>query len=113
MTMKPPRKDRARWLEGAPEFVAAIRDNGGKTADRYTVYLTGSLALTAEDPKDQPRFDRVEEFLAMSGSPTHPQGFSQFGEAPRGNRRNSGKTIRWLDLPEHIRAHVVARCTNP
>jgi hypothetical protein len=86
--MKRPRKDRAQWLEGAPEFVTACRDNGGATADRFTVYIGGTLSLTAKESKDQQRFDRVEEFLAMSGSPTHPQGFSQFGEAPQFRKDN-------------------------
>lgn len=109
-----PKHDRKRWLEGAPEYVTACRDNGGKTADRYTVYIGGSMALTAKDSKDQHRFDRVEQYLGMSENPTHPQGFSQWGEATCGNRRNAGKTLRWLDLPENIRQHVISRATyNP
>ena len=27
-------------------------------------------------------------------------------------QRNTRQRIRWLDLPEHIRAHVIARATS-
>ena len=106
-----PKRDRKRWLEGAPEYVTAVRDSGPKTGDRWTVFIGGSLSLTAKDPINQPQFDDVEEYLGMNNDPTHPSfGISQWGECRRGQRRNSGKTIRWLDLPEHIREHVVMRC---
>jgi hypothetical protein len=108
-----PKHDRKRWLESAPEYVTACRDAGPKVNDRWTVFIGGSLSLTAKDSKDQPRFDGVEEYLGMNSDPTHPSfGISQWGETPRGNRKNSGKTIRWLDLPGRIRQHVIARCTQ-
>ena len=53
-------------------------------------------------------------YLGMSDAPTHPQGFSQWGElraheAAAYRYREGKRRIRWLDLPEHIREHVKAR----
>ncbi len=101
-----PKRARKQWQESAPEFVLACYDNGGKTADRYTVLIGGSLHFDALNEK------RLVQYLGMSGSPEHPQGFSQWGEMPSYNRAACGKHVRWLDLPAHIRAHVVSRCTQ-
>lgn len=100
-----PRRASKRWLEGAPDYVLSAHDNGGKTFDRYTVYFGG--------PFYEPRMGRRVQFIGMSASPTHPQGFSQWGEAPSYRRDVSGRKIRWLDLPEHIRRHVIARAEDP
>jgi hypothetical protein len=97
-----PRRSSARWLENAPEYVLACFDNGGKTCDRYTVMLGGSMW--------GPEMGRNVHYLAMSHAPT--QGFSQFGEMPAHNRRGFGRHIRWLDLPNHIRQHVIDRVAN-
>lgn len=99
-----PRRSSARWSESAPEYVLACYDNGGSTADRYTVMLGGSL-WSAD-------MGRTVFYLAMSGAPTHPQGFSQWGEMPAANRTGFGRHVRWLDLPDHIRAHVAARASQ-
>lgn len=96
-----PKRASKRWTEAAPHYVLACYDNGGKTADRYTV-LFGWPIWQESDGRDVP-------YLGMSGAPTHPQGFSQWGEMPSNNRDACGKHVRWLDLPEDIRAHVVAR----
>lgn len=99
-----PKRASKRWTEGAPEYVLACYDNGGKTVDRYTVLFGGTL--WSED------MGRTVNYLGMSGSPTHPQGFSQWGEMPAHNRSACGKHVRWLDLPEHIRQHVIARASE-
>lgn len=91
-----------RWLEQAPEFVLACYD-APKYADRYTVLIGGSLQDRANP--------RTVQYIGMSESPTNPQGFSQWGEMPSHSRAACGKKVRWLDLPESIRAHVVARCS--
>ncbi len=96
-----PKRSSARWNEAAPHFVLACYDNGGKSVDRYTVLL-GWPIWTESMGRNVPYF-------AMSDAPTHPQGFSQYGEMPSQNRGACGKHIRWLDLPEHIRSHVIAR----
>lgn len=95
-----PRRATKRWLEGAPEYVLAVFDNKGKTADRYTVMFGGSLWA--------PDMGRNVFYLGMSDAPTHPQGFSMWGECPASWRPHH-EQIRWLDLPEHIRNHVIAR----
>ncbi len=99
-----PKRSSARWTEEAPEYVLACYDNGGRTCDRYTVMFGGSLWDAS--------MGRTVYYLGMSGAPTHPQGFSQWGEMPARNRTGSGKHVRWLDLPENIRKHVIARATS-
>lgn len=78
-----------------------VYDNGGETADRYTVVYTGRRGGGI--------------YLGMNEHPTHPQGFGQHGEAPNGGRIDAprggwapairrschlGKRIPWTDLPE-------------
>lgn len=90
----------------APEYVLACYDNGGKTADRYTVLIGGTLTEPTVAAA------RRVEFLGMSDAPTHPQGFSQWGECQAFDRKVHGRHIRWADFPAHIRSHIVARCTS-
>lgn len=99
-----PRRATKRWQEAAPEYVIDCFDNGNKTCDRYTVYIGGSQY----DPILSR--DRKVAYLAMSDAPTHPQGFSQWGECDA-SYRPARERVRWLDLPEHIRSHVMARVT--
>jgi len=104
-----PRRSSQRWTKDAPEYILACYDNGGPdsrggTVDRYTVMFGGSLW--------EPAMGRNVHYLSMSDAPTHPQGFSMWGEMPAANRDYCGKHIRWLDLPEHIRKHVVARAED-
>lgn len=101
MTYQPKRSSK-RWSEGAPHYVLACYDSGEKTFDRYTVIFGWPIW----EEKDGNRVP----YLGMSRDPTHPQGFSQWGEMPSQNRDACGRHIRWLDLPEDIRAHVIARC---
>jgi hypothetical protein len=67
--------------------------------------LTGSYA------------DTWISYLGMSGAPTHPQGVSMWGEMPayemaRYRDRVHKQRVRWLDLPQNIRSHVIARATS-
>ena len=95
-----PKRASARWMEGAPPFVLSVSDNKGRTCDRYTVWLA---------PYEHEGAWYVP-YLAMSGSPTHPQGVSMFGELAAHQAMGRARDrCRWLDLPEHIRTHVVAR----
>ena len=101
-----PRRARSRWLEGAPEYVIDVFDNKGETADRYTVFFGGSLAT-----------DDVVQYLGLSDDTHSPHGVSMWGTiAPHqfaAYRRAFGKDrIRWWDLPDHIRAHVINRATE-
>lgn len=97
-----PKRASKRWLEGAPEYVRSCFDNKGRTADRYTVTFCGSLW--------EPSMGRKVPCLGMSGAPTHPQGISMWGEADA-YWGPSHEKIRWLDLPEDIRRHVIDRAT--
>ena len=99
-----PRRAGKRWQEDAPEYVLDCFDNKGKTADRYTVLFGGSLW--------SPEMGRNVSYLGMSDAPTHPQGVSMWGEIGA-SWRPSHQKVRWLDLPEHIRNHVIARATFP
>ena len=107
-----PKRSARRWLEGAPEYVVACYDNRGRSADRYTVLFGGSLwepdyaRLNAECGNDPRRI----QCLCMSDGPTHPQGVSIWTEALRGP--HLGRKVRWLDLPEHIRQHTMARASR-
>jgi hypothetical protein len=98
-----PRRASKRWQEQAPEYVLDCFDNKGKTADRYTVLFGGSLW--------EESMGRKVPYLGMSDSPTSPQGVSMWGEV-EASWRPSHQRVRWLDLPEHIRQHVIARATE-
>jgi len=101
-----PKRARKQWMADAPEYVLSVYDNGGKTCDRYTVLIGGSLH---DERLNQ---TRSIAYLALSENPSHPQGFSQWGEMPSHNRKACGKHIAWNSLPENIRAHVIARCAS-
>ena len=107
MSQYAPRRAAARWLEGAPPEILGCWDNGGTkraTADRYTIAFGGGY-YAAPSPGRDPR---LVPMLGVNGVPTHPQyGISMWGEGIRGP--HLGKKIRWKDLPEHIRRHVLAR----
>lgn len=99
-----PRRSSARWTQDAPEYVLACYDNGGKTCDRYTILFGGSLW--------EPSMGRIVLYLGLSDDPGRANGFSQWGEMPAHNRDACGRHVRWLDLPEEIRAHIIARAAE-
>lgn len=74
-----------------------IMDNGGASADRYTVLFSDGDAL------------------CLSGSPSHPQGVSMWAEGmdpatcEEWAETGAAVDLGFFDLPEHIRAHVLAR----
>jgi hypothetical protein len=69
-----------------PDGIKAIYDNGGKTADRYTVYYM--------EHGSKPGF---WEGVGMSEHPFHPQGFGQHTEGMLGS--HNGKLIEFSQLP--------------
>lgn len=111
-----PKRANKRWLEEAPPYVFDIFDAGDAVCDRYTVMIyddTGRQALIDKGSHPNPGNVYVD-YLAMSEKPTHPQGFSQWGEMTAGGAASfrygyKHRRRRWLDLPENIREHVVAR----
>ncbi len=66
-------------------------DNGGKTADRYTVIYMDCLTGTCE--KGQEEYDAI----GMNEYPFHPQGIGQHCTAMPGN--HLGKRIPFEQLP--------------
>lgn len=103
-----PRRARARWLEGAPEYVAAVRDSGpNKGADRYTVVYTAPI-WNESYPEYYKRIGgdpRTTPARAMSASPFHPQGIGLFIECVPG--AHLGRNIKWADLPEDCKRCVI------
>jgi len=72
---------------------AIVYDNNDKTADRYTIFLDGSV-------------------YAMDNRPFHPQGFNQYaGEAselaPPG--KHLGKKVSIKNLPDDVKAAICMR----
>jgi len=65
--------------------VIGVYDNGGKTADRYTVVYNQKSG-------------GMHECLGMSENPSHPQGFGQHSTCQLGS--HLGKKIKLTDLPE-------------
>lgn len=104
-----PRRAGKRWREGAPDYILDCFDD--KCAgDRYTVFVTETVG----------EGDQLQvQYLGMNTMPTHPQhGISQWGAltaayAARYRYRNGHHRVRWKDLPEHIREHVIARMATP
>lgn len=88
--------------DGVPRYVRCY-DNGGESADRYTVVYTG-------------RYDCARngyQYVGMSENPYHPQGFGQHGESTDGpidrpSYGHLGKRIQFMDLPEDCRKLVLS-----
>lgn len=104
----PRRAGKKRWLQNAPEYVLDCFDDP-RTCDRYTVLFTANLLVT-----DGTFAGTFVQGLGMSGAPSHPQGVSQWFElkahqAADYRYRNHHRRVKWMDLPEHIRAHVIGR----
>jgi hypothetical protein len=76
-----------------PPGVSGVYDNGGATADRYTVYYDNGT------------------FVGMSENPSHPQGFGQHGEgsapAPEDAEEVAGKPIAFSALPPNCQKLVM------
>ena len=66
-------------------------DNGGKTADRYTI-----LPPRWDSHKHRGRFSGV----GASAFPFDPQGYGQWGEFAPGP--HLGKRVHWDSLPEDV-----------
>lgn len=86
---------------GIPRHVR-IYDNGGATADRYTVIFSGRW---------KGRRPGWTFLLAMSAKPFHPQGIGLHdeirGEIDRPRYSHLGKKIRFQDLPEDCQRAVL------
>lgn len=91
-----------RYLEGAPDALLAVYDNGGETFDRYTA-LYGA-------PLWGPEMGLTVPFRGMSTHPQHPQGFGQWGEMRIHYRANCGRLVPFRDLPADVQRQIVDDC---
>lgn len=96
---------------GKPKYIRCY-DNGGESADRYTVVFTGRYRKTNRDEF---------VYVGMSERPFHPQGYgshgssqtqidvSKWGFAPAMGRKNHlGKRIPFDAMPEDCRKLVLS-----
>jgi len=91
-------------MEDAPEYVLSVHDHP-KFADRYTIYFV-------PEPKDYTSLaDCSILYLGCGDTPTSPNGISMWGEVEAWQRQTDHR-IKWLDLPEKIRKHVIDRYTR-
>lgn len=98
-----PRRAPARFLVGAPEYILDIFDQP-KYGCRYTVLFGGSML-----DEHLSAFRKVC-CLFLNDRPGHPWfGISMWGEMHPSYKPNTRYRIAWLDLPESIRKHIVAR----
>jgi hypothetical protein len=94
-----PRRASKYWLFGAPEYVLDCF----KCDYTYLVLFGGSLL----DPNLLK--DRKVHFLELNDMPTNPwYGVSTWGEV-EASYRPAHRRVRWLDLPENVRQHIVWR----
>lgn len=87
---------------GIPRYIRCY-DNGGETADRYTVVYTGNYTH---------KTNRSFWYVGMSGSPFHPLGIgihgdSEFRPIDRPTYSHLGKKIKFQDLPEDCQKLVM------
>lgn len=97
------KQDRLKALmpNGIPRYIRCY-DNGGKTADRYTVVYTGKYRNKAKGSY---------EYVGMSAAPFHPMGIGQHGEhstpIDRPTYGHLGKKINFNDLPADCKELVL------
>lgn len=87
---------------GIPRYIRCY-DNGGETADRYTVVYTGNYTHKTLGE---------HFFTCMSDNPWHPQGVGMHDSSPtlidRPRYSHLGKKISFGDLPENCQKLVLA-----
>ena len=76
-----------------------VYDNGGKTADRWTV-------VSSDDLKNKQPNGMVD-MLGLSSNPNSPQGVSMFSQGQVGN--HLGKKIKFSSLPKEVQKHITQR----
>ena len=87
--------------QGTPRYVRCY-DNGGETADRYTVVFTGRYTHKTE---------REHLYLGMSGNPFHPLGIGTHGSSRTQidypSYGHLGKKVKFSDLTENCKVCVL------
>ena len=115
-TYTPRRASIERWLKDAPPYILDCFDSKGE-GDRYTVFLCGDF-LSSPEGQARTFANCSIPYLGMNAMPSHPQfGISMMGEMSAINSQVWRKTqwryrVRWTDLPENIRNHIIARCKS-
>lgn len=90
-----PKRARADY----PKGVRRITDNGGNSADRYTVEY---------EPYRDERGEVWQSYVAMSGAPFHPQGVGLHGERQGwGYPRPGRHLLNFADLNEDCKRVVL------
>ena len=89
-------------------LVCKIWDNGGRSADRYTIVFRGKWI---------PHYGLTIPYLAASEAPFHPQGVGMYGELSqvhikgdipfRGSCKHLGKRIPFDALPPDVQKFVM------
>lgn len=101
-----PRRMSKRWLDGdCPKQVLGLYDNGGKSADRYTVLYVG-LSVDAKGTVWMGG-------RAMNAHPMHPQGIGLYFECPVHELtawRLREKKVRWTALPDDVKKCIRLDC---
>lgn len=95
MTTKQLRRQRL-MPRGVPRYIKCY-DNGGQTADRYTVAFLKQMQDT--------HFGRMHTCVGMSANPFHPQGVGQHTVCTLGS--HMGKVVKFKDLPKDCRKLVI------
>ena len=101
MSDRPRRAEAARWLTDAPPYVLDCFDLGPQELDRFDVLLTAFYQPS--------RGDWFVPYLSLNDWGASYWGELDAAEAARYRRANGRRRVRWLALPERVRAAVVAR----
>ena len=108
MKYKPKRAPK-KYLDGAPDYILSCHDSGPDNgADRYIVFMCGSLASESLDSAAGPGLHRVP-FLGVSPD----LDVSMWGDMTAAQRAELARReghIAWLDIPKRVRNHIAARC---
>lgn len=102
MKHKPPKKAPAKYLEGAPPYVAGV----------YYHRLSNTYCTLFGWPIWEDLGHR-SEYPFLETSPTG-HGLSQWGSLPSITCRSRlGELVAWNDLPPELRTHIVGRANYP
>lgn len=102
--MSGPRRARARWLEGAPDYIIDCI---------YTKSYCEWVVLLKWPNHDPDYYQRrgLIPILCVNDCPESPNmGVSMFDECHKDWRAKTKDRVRWLDIPEHVRKHIIRRC---
>lgn len=105
--------------KGLPKYVRCY-DNGGESADRYTVVYTGKYR-TLGTKRGGERVNGWFQYVGMSAEPFHPQGVGMHGEHPQqidvnksgfapamGRKNHLGTRIPFTSLPKDCQKLVLS-----